>query len=156
MPTTKRSSSFAATQQVVQVGEKLAPVRQIGEDIEIGEAKVLRGQAERLQMFFAELFLKIDHIGEIARMGQDNVDHRHRDQRPIDSHRDKSRASNGHQNRRTGHNPDDRHDERGGPHMHQAEDAADHGDRQEKNHLPLGVGVAVGKERDPPDQEQHG
>ena len=36
-------------QQFMQVGEKLAPVRQIGEDVEIGEARVLFGEAEGLQ-----------------------------------------------------------------------------------------------------------
>ena len=117
----------------MQVGEKATPVRQIGEGVEIGEAGVLFGEAERLPMFLGEFRLKIDHGGEIARMGEQNVDHRRGHQREVDAHRDVGWPSSRNEKRRGRRGADEGHDEGGRPDLHQAENAADDGDRQEES-----------------------
>ena len=135
----------------IQVGEELTPVRQIGEGVEIGEARVLVGEAKGLQMLLGELLLKIDHAGEVARMRQQDMDDRDRDQRQIDRHRRRRSARPVQARKATvGTMPTTVSNKASGTKMHQAEDAADHGDRQEERDLSLGVGVAVGIERDPP------
>ncbi len=53
-------------QHFVQVGEELTPVRQIGEGVEIGQTRVLVGEAEGLQMLLGELLLDADHIREVV------------------------------------------------------------------------------------------
>ena len=129
-----------------QAVEELAPVRQIGQAVDIGEAEVFVAEASGLD-------LAIDHGGELPGADDQDVDHRDRDQQQVQSDGDLNHVAAGEQK------DHERRDHRAGQgqrrrtHMHQAEDAADDRDADEEQDMAMAGGVAIRKQAQRPRQE---
>ena len=126
--------------------EKLAPVGQIGEAVDIRQTEVF--VAETLG-----LHLAIDHGGELPGADDQDVDHRDRDQEQIQSDGDMNHVA---ARKQKGHERGDHgagQDQCRRAHMHQAEDAAHHRDPDEEQDVAVAGGVAIRKQAQRPRQE---
>ncbi|MGO9769992.1 MAG: hypothetical protein ACLPSW_10620 [Roseiarcus sp.] len=122
--------------------------RQLGRG---GQARPIGLRLVRLD----QLFLKIDHQREIARIGEQSIHHGRRDEQHVDGNRDESRLPGGQEKDRERNDRDAGQQEGGGSQMHQAEDAADRRDGHVEDDMSLCVGVAVLVKNQPPDEEHH-
>ena len=127
--------------------EKLAPVRQIGEAVDIGETEVLVAETPGLH-------LAIDHGSELPGADDQDVDHRDRHQEQVQSDGDVNHVAACKQKNH------ERCDHRAGQgqrrraHMHQAEDAAHDRDADEEQDVAVAGGVAIRKQAERPRQER--
>ena len=140
----RRSRLFGEDRQPV---EELAPVGQIGQAVDIGETEVLVAETPGLD-------LTIDHGGELPGTDDQDVDHRDRDQKQIQSDGDMNHVTARKQENHERCDHRAGQDQRRRAHMHQAEDAADDRDADKEQDMAMAGGVAIRKQAQRPRQER--